>query len=81
MRKFPLTIIRPLCFIHECDLIEWAKLRGYKKQKKNCPYENDSHRADIRKLFNQLEQTNPEIRYSLWHALVEENKLIERIDS
>lgn len=39
MRKFDMTIIRPMCLVHEADLIEMAQLRGYRKQIKNCPYE------------------------------------------
>lgn len=39
MRKFDMTIIRPMCLVHEADLIEMAQVRGYRKQIKNCPYE------------------------------------------
>ena len=77
MRKFPMTIIRPLCMVHERDLAVWAALQGYRKQKKLCPYETDSHRSDIKQIFGQLEQLNPEARYSLWNALEQEGKLVE----
>lgn len=40
MRKFDMTIIRPMCLIHESDLLELAEIRNYKKQVKNCPYES-----------------------------------------
>ena len=36
---------------------------------KNCPYETDSHRSDIKQIFAQLEQMNPEARYSLWNSM------------
>ena len=52
MRKFPMTIIRPLCMVHERDLAAWAALQGYRKQKKLCPYETDSHRSDIKQIFD-----------------------------
>ena len=77
MRKMPLTIIRPLCLIPEKDIRIYAELHGYQKQKILCPYENNSHRTDIRRLYDQLEQMNPEARYSIWRALETENKLIE----
>lgn len=77
MQKFPITIIRPLCLIHEEDLTQWSNYRHYEKQLKQCPYENDSHRADIRRIYKELEALSPEVRYSLWHALEVENKLIE----
>jgi len=77
MRKMPLTIIRPLCLIPESDIKAYAELQGYQKQQKLCPYETNSHRTDIKRLFDQLEQMNPEARYSIWGALETENKLIE----
>ena len=77
MRKMPLTIIRPLCLIPESDIKTYAELQGYQKQQKLCPYETDSHRTDIKRIYEQLEQMNPEARYSIWGALETENKLIE----
>ena len=67
--KMPLTIIRPLCLEHEADIIEYARHEGYQKQKKLCPYEHDSHRSDIARLYSQVEDITPEARYSIWHAL------------
>ena len=77
MRKFPLTIIRPLCMVHESDLKAWAALQGYRRQKKLCPYETDSHRSDIKEIFGQIKQLNPEARHSIWNALESEGKLVE----
>jgi tRNA(Ile)-lysidine synthase TilS/MesJ len=77
MRKMPLTIIRPLCLIEEADIKAYAEMKGYQKQKKICPYETDSHRTDIKRLYDEIEQINPEARYSIWRALNAENKLIE----
>ena len=77
MRKMPLTIIRPLCMIEETDIKAYAEMQGYQKQAKLCPYETDSHRTDIKRLFEQMEQINPEARFSIWRALNTENKLIE----
>ena len=48
MRKFDMTIIRPMCLIHESDLLELAEIRNYKKQVKNCPYESGSSRSDMK---------------------------------
>ena len=77
MRKMPLTIIRPLCMIEESDIKAYAKMKGYQKQKKICPYETNSYRTDIKRLYDEIEQMNPEARYSIWRALNAENKLIE----
>ena len=77
MRKMPLTMIRPLCLIEEADIKAYAEMKGYQKQKKICPYETNSYRTDIKRLYDEIEQINPEARYSIWRALNAENKLIE----
>ena len=77
MKKMPLEIIRPLCMIEDQDIKAYAELQGYQKQQKLCPYETDSHRTDIKRLYNDIEQLNPEARYSIWRALNTDNKLIE----
>lgn len=69
MRKFDMTVIRPLCLVHEADLKELAEFRGYRKQIKNCPYERDSHRSDMKNILRRLEEMNPEARYSLWGSM------------
>ena len=68
LKKMPITIIRPMCLINERDVVRYATLFGYEKQLKTCPYETKSHRHDIRLLFEQIEQLNPEARNSLWNA-------------
>ena len=77
MRKMPLTIIRPLCLIDEADIKRYAELREYQPLKKLCPYEHDTNRTSIAKLYADMEQINPEARFSIWKALESEGKLIE----
>ena len=77
MRKMPLSIIRPLCMVEEQDIRRYAELRGYEKQVKLCPYEMASHRDDMRRLFDQIQQMNPEARHSLWNAIVRAGKLVD----
>ena len=69
MRKFRLTIIRPLCLQHEADLQRLAELHNYRKQPKLCPHETASHRAEMSQILKQLEAMNPEARYSLWSSM------------
>ena len=77
MRKMPLSIIRPLCMMEESDIKAYAALQGYQQQKKLCPFETNSHRADIKEIYDAIERMNPEARYSIWNALNADNKLIE----
>lgn len=82
MKKFDMTIIRPMCLIQEFDLIELAALRGYRKQVKNCPYESQSSRSEMKGILRQLEAMNPEARYSLWGSMtnVQEELLPDKIE-
>ena len=64
-----MTIIRPMCLVHESDLEEMAQVRDFKKQIKNCPYETQSNRTDMKGVLKQLEALNPEARYSLWGSM------------
>ena len=69
MRKFEMTIIRPMCLVHEADLIEMARIRGFRKQIKDCPYESLSNRSNMKEVLYSLEKMNPEARYSLWKCM------------
>ncbi len=69
MNKFDMTIIRPLCLVQEKDLAELARLRGFRKQVEKCPYEEESHRSDMKSVLAKLEEMNPEARYSLWKSM------------
>lgn len=81
MKKFSLTIIRPLCLVAEADLIELATLRQWPSQLHPCPYEHESGRTAIRDVLHRLETLNPEARYSFWGAMenVQEELLPHRI--
>ena len=82
MDKFDMEIIRPMCLVHEKDLTELAALHEYRKQVKNCPYESQSSRSDMKGILQQLEAMNPEARYSLWGSMtnVQEELLPDKID-
>lgn len=81
MKKFDMTIIRPMCLVHESDLEELAALSAFKKQIKNCPYETQSNRTDMKGVLKQLEALNPEARYSLWGSMtnVQEELLPDKL--
>ena len=83
MKKFDMTIIRPMCLVHESDLEEMAGVRSFRKQIKNCPYETQSNRTDMKGVLKQLETLNSEARYSLWGSMtnVQEELLPDKIDN
>lgn len=76
MRKMPLSIIRPLCLIDEADISRYAQLRGYQKLLKLCPYEHDTRRTAVAKLYADIERMNPEARFSIWKAIEQDGRLV-----
>lgn len=69
MDKFPMEIIRPLCLMRESDLRRFALQRNYFSQPRRCPYENDSRRADMKRMVEQFETLNPEFAYTFFTAI------------
>lgn len=69
MRHFPLQLIRPLCLAHEEWIAEVAEREGFAHQKRLCPYETSTRRNDMTRIFHELQDLNPEARYSLWTAM------------
>lgn len=77
MRKMPLIIIRPLCLCQEDDIRQYAEEHHYEKQIQLCPYEHDTNRTTAQTLFQHMQQLSKEARYSIWHALESDEKLVE----
>lgn len=63
-----------MCLVHEADLEELAVMHEYRKQVKNCPYESDSNRAQMKRILKELEELNPEARYNMWGAMTNVQK-------
>lgn len=77
MRKFPVSIIRPLAKMQEADLREWASIQHFQPVKKVCPHDQQSHRTSVGEVMDALQAFSPEYRQSLWHALVKAGCLVE----
>ena len=69
MEKFPVEIIRPLCLLRERELQAFADLRGYRQQERKCPYEDASHRADMKEMIARFEEMNPEFAFTFFTAI------------
>ncbi|MBO5699518.1 MAG: tRNA 2-thiocytidine biosynthesis protein TtcA [Bacteroidaceae bacterium] len=78
MDKMPITIIRPLCKVKEEDIKKWAEFENYQSLIKICPHDKASKRTSVGELFTNMESLNPEFRSNLWHALLKEEKLIQK---
>lgn len=69
MEHYPLSVIRPMCLVHEEMIKSVAESEGFQKQKTLCPYEHETQRTQMTAVLEHLEHLNPEARYSLWHAI------------
>lgn len=81
MNKFDMTLIRPMCLVHEADLKLMSQIRSFKNQIKNCPYESQSSRSEMKTVLKSLEKLNPDARYSIWGSMtnIQEELLPESI--
>ena len=64
-----LQLIRPLIYLSEQEIREFAKLRGFKEQVKRCKYEASTNRNRVEELLNSIEQFAPEVRESLFASM------------
>lgn len=69
MKKFDMTLIRPMCLIRERELASLAEVRSFIGQKKKCPYERATNRSRMKSLLAEMEHINPEACYSLWRCV------------
>ncbi len=68
MYDYGVTIIRPLIYIAEEQIREFAKLYGFNRVTCQCPVGQDSLRKQTENLIAHLEETFPNIRNNLAQA-------------
>lgn len=69
MEHYELSIIRPMCLVHEPLIKQVAEVLNFQKLKAKCPYEEVTQRAAMADVFHNLEALNPEIRYNMWQSM------------
>lgn len=68
MQTYGITIIRPLIYVPEEDLREFAKLYGFARIVCQCPVGQNSLRRETSKLLSVIEETFPNARENLAQA-------------
>lgn len=68
MHDYGVTIIRPLIYVSENEIREFAKLHNFARITCQCPVGQDSLRKQTEKWIALLEETFPNIRENLSHA-------------
>ena len=69
MRKYGITIIRPLALTQEKDIVTFAKKYNFLKSICQCPYGQTSNRAVAKTLIEDLGNYYPNARTNLSHAI------------
>ncbi len=65
-----LTIIRPLAYLDEADIISYCRLKNLPIDSPPCPFQSENgRRRAMRELLRRLEAENPQVRDSIFHAL------------
>lgn len=64
-----LHIIRPLTYLPEELIKKYSRERAFPTVKNECPTSDHSRRSYIKKLLDQLEVDNPQIRHNIYTAL------------
>jgi tRNA 2-thiocytidine biosynthesis protein TtcA len=64
-----LFIVRPLSLLTEQEVREFAVVKNFRKEIRNCLYEKDSKRKDIKKMINQLAELNPNVRSNIYASM------------
>lgn len=64
-----LHIIRPLAYLSEALVKKYSRERQFPAVKNACPSSESSKRIYIKKLLNQLEIDNPDIRHNIYTAM------------
>lgn len=68
MEKYNVTILRPLLYISEGDIISFAKQKGFLRLLCQCPRSATSKRRRTKELLDVLEQEFPHARQNLAQA-------------
>lgn len=67
-----ISLIRPMVYIKESEIINFTKRNGIKPMSCGCPVEGDktdSKRSELKKLLETLEITNPNIKQSVFNSM------------
>lgn len=70
MHRYGVTIIRPLIYIDEPSILEFAKLHHFHRVSCQCPIGQSSKRKEVKELLNTMEHLFPNGKGNLFHAMM-----------
>gem|GEM_PF-3447575 len=72
-RKFPVTLIRPLAYLEETQIIACAEEQNILKASCTCPYGAHSKRLDIRKKIASFTNSSGAVKRRILRAILGKN--------
>ena len=68
--KYPYTVIRPLAYVKEAEIIEFAEKIGILDAAGSCIYGTTSHRLDVRRIIDEMAaQEGNHVKDNIFEAL------------
>lgn len=64
-----LTLIRPLLYAQEKDVVYFAKKQNLPVVKSTCPEDHATERENMKLLLRELERSNKGLRHRIFHAM------------
>ena len=71
--RMDLTVIRPMIFVSEADVIGFQHKYHLPVCKNPCPVDGDTKREYIKQLTKSLERENPGVKSRFFHAIIDGN--------
>ena len=71
--KTGLTVIRPMIYVPEAEVIGFAKKYPLPIVKNPCPMDGHTRREYVKNLLRQINRENPGAKERMFHALMERN--------
>lgn len=69
MHDYGVTLIRPLIYVSEQEIVEFAKLEGFIRAMCKCPVGQNSMRQKSSDLLDEMENIFPNARENIAHAI------------
>ena len=67
--KYPVSIIRPLCYCEENEIKEYAIESDFAQFTCTCPFAKNSHRKRIRKEIESLTQSKSSLKQNIFESM------------
>ncbi len=67
--KGKIKIIRPMAYLKNSEIEEYAAIQQFRKLVKECPFQDSTKRNEVRKLVNKLENLYPNARHNLFNSM------------